>query len=248
MPLFRILLFIVLAGPAFAEPIRFTHVIRFEDRRMAVPLEVWPSVESAHRMGVKVAGNLRVVQRNLPAILSTVVEDSCTRRIGLEIDETHAEGDSIRARGRVQITVYRCRDESNPETRRLRLSNIAEIDLLLDGRLANDCVEIYLRDLAIAPSGLAGGIMSLTGLNNRVSERVRGRLNTVLNEEENCLDLPDALKLVNTRLVSGGLRDFGGGEMGFVLKGTVDVTAEKMVALLSYLNAQGRLRTRPLSE
>lgn len=236
-------LFALLASSATGgdEPVRFTHVIEFEGHRMPVPMELYATAESETRMDVKVAGNLRAVQRHLPSLLSEVVEDTCERRIGLQVDEAHAEGDSIRARGRVQLQLFSCSDPEDFHTRRRRLSNITAVDLLLHGRIVDECLEVYLQELHLEPSGFVGGVLNFTGLNRRLAERVRRDLNDMLNEEENCLDMPDALKLLNTRLVSGGLRDFGGGEMGFVLKGRVDVTAPKMVALLDYLNAEGRI-------
>jgi hypothetical protein len=46
---------------------------------------------------------------------------------------------------------------------------------------------------------------------------------------------------VDTRIESGGFRDFGDGEMGFVVSGTIDVRARNLVALITALAQAGEM-------
>lgn len=153
-------------GPAAAadpEPLRFTHTIEMEDIRVTVPMELYLTADGPARIEAKIAGNPRSLQRQLPAMLSDVIEDTCQRRIVFQVDEGHAEGDRLRLKGRVQIQLYAC----GRATRTRILSNITAIDLLLDSRIADDCVEARLEELTLAPGGLIGGLLNLTRLTGR---------------------------------------------------------------------------------
>jgi hypothetical protein len=249
MPVRTIMLCILLAlgwvaaasGALAQAPIRFTHVVNQGGRSLPIPTELYLRPVSNDLVEVKVAGSLGALQAALPGLLSRVIEESCRRRIGLEVREVQAEGDSVRLNGRVQFLRYRCRDPEDFETRRRLFQNITEFDALLGGRIADDCLHLLLDDLSLEPGGVAGGILNATGMTGRVSERVRGALNDSLHDEVRCIDLPDALDRIDTRLRGGGFRDFGDGRMGFVVTGTIDVRASNVVALVTALAARGGL-------
>lgn len=236
---------VALAWPAAAvgadpPPLRLAHVQDVNGIAIRVPMELYLSAATETRLDVKLAGNLRAFQANLPALLSQVVEDSCDRRIGFEVTRGTAEGDRIRLQGRVQAILYRCRNADRATRRRL-LSNITEIDLLLDARLKDDCLFAELVSLDLDPGGLTGFTMNILGLTERIGTRVQQTVNATLADADSCLDMPDALKVLDARLVSGGFRDFGGGEMGFVLKGAITVSARNTLALLDLIDAQALL-------
>ena len=62
-----------------------------------------------------------------------------------------------------------------------------------------------------------------------------------MDKEDKCLDLPNALKLLDTQISSLGFRDFGAGELGFVIKGSVNLTAQHVTYLITLLADEGVL-------
>jgi hypothetical protein len=142
----------------------------------------------------------------------------------------------------VQVLRFRCRNPEDFGTRRRLFHNITDFDALVDGRIVDNCLQAELDELTIRPSGFVGGVLNITGLSQRIAARVRGGLNEELREDLSCLDLPQAMQLIDTHLRSGGFRDFGDGVLGFVVEGTIDVRAGNMVALISLLARQGGLR------
>ena len=237
-----LLLALSLARPAAAaDPIRFTHDIDTARGRIAIPMDLYLTAVSNDLVRVKVAGNLGRLQAALPLILSRVVEDTCTRRIGVEVQDIRPEVDSLRVTGRIQIITYRCPDREDLASRRRWFSNITGFDALMHGRIEDNCLYAELTDLSVAPSGLVGGIINLLGLRNRIAARAREAVNGALSENLRCIDLPARLKLLDTHIASGGFRDFGDGQMGFVVKGTIDVRARNLIALISVLARQNDL-------
>ncbi|MEM1385912.1 MAG: hypothetical protein AAGG06_20055, partial [Pseudomonadota bacterium] len=147
-------------------------------------------------------------------------------------------------RGRVQVQFFRCNAEDDKSSRRRLISHITAVDALMLGGIRDNCLDAELKDLTLDPSGLVGAALNITGLTRRIEATVRTELNEILNEDQNCLDLPEALQLLDTTITSGGFRDFGGGEMGFVVKGRVTVNAQNVTDLLTLIDRQGRLDGR----
>jgi len=225
---------------AGADPLRFTHVLEVEEFRIPVAMELYLTPRSETVIHAKVAGNLARLQRRLPALLSDVAQDDCTTRIAFQTDEAFAQGDAIRARGRVQIQRFTCRN-GDFDTRRQIFNHITTVDLLLAGTITDDCLDADLKELELNPSGLVGGALNITGLSKRIQNTVRRDLNEMLNSEENCLEMPEALQALDTGIQRGGFRDFGGGELGFVIEGRVDVQAKNVINLLTLLYEEGLL-------
>jgi hypothetical protein len=231
-----------LAGPVAAQaPIRFTHRVEIGERRVPIPMELYLEAVGRDVIAVKVAGNLGAVQAGLPILLSSVVEDTCRRRIGVEIQEIHAEGDSLRATGRVQIISYRCNKAEDYDSRRRIFSNITEFDALVGGAIESNCLTAELQSLTLDPKGLIGGFLNLVGLTDRIAARASEAINGELTKEIKCIDLPAKLRIIDTNLARGGFRDFGDGTMGFVVSGTVNVRARNVVALIADIARDGDL-------
>lgn len=224
-----------------AEPIRLVQDINFGEAIIRVPTELYLSARNDRVIEVKVAGNLRSLQQKLPAILSAVVEDTCERRIGLEIREVWPEGDALRLIGRVQILTYLCFDLQDPTTRVDLISNITEVNALVSGRIRDNCLEARLDDLFINPGGLIGEILNITNLTELIRDEARDAINEALREEVECIDIPRELQTIETQIRSGGFRDFGNGQMGFVVQGTINVKASNLIELISMLAKEGAL-------
>lgn len=223
------------------DPLRFDHVLEIDDLTIPVPMELYLTPRSQTVIHAKVAGNLAQLQRHLPALLSDVAQDDCTTRIAVQTDDAIAQGDGIRARGRVQIQQFLCNRDNDFDSRVRIFNHVTTVDLLLVGGIANDCLDARLDELELNPSGLVGGVLNITGLTRRIQETVRTELNEILNSEENCLEMPEALQVLNTRVERGGFRDFGDGELGFVIQGTVDLQSQNVIDLLALLYEEGLL-------
>ncbi|MEM1152303.1 MAG: hypothetical protein AAGI03_17450 [Pseudomonadota bacterium] len=230
-----------LPGQADPKPLVFTESLELEGLRIAVPMELYLSADSETHLAVKVAGNLANLQRRLPELLSDVVQDDCEMRVAFQVDEAKAEGDAIRANGRVQVRLYLCNQAQEKSSRTRLISHITAVDVLLRGGIKNNCLDAELSELALDPTGLVGAVLNISGLTQRIQTTVRDEVNAILNEEENCLELPDAMQLLDTTIVSGGFRDFGSGTLGFVVKGRVDLRANNVIALLGLVYDEGLL-------
>lgn len=217
------------------EPIRLTEYFEIEGHRFPVFIEIYLTPESQTRIAAKVAGNIRSIQVNLPGLLSEVVDETCQRRIALQLDSAVPETDHVRLKGRVQIALFACNGDEDYDSRRRRFSNVTDVDVLLFGGIENNCLRAYLEELTIQPSGLVGGVMSLFNLTERVSATLRDELNDTINEEELCLELPPPLVALNTHIGTGGFRDFGNGHLGFVVKGHAELTAAGVIEVIGML-------------
>lgn len=222
-----------------APPLTFTERVEINGHRMPIFMEAFLEPAGRTKIAVTVAGNLRAVQVNLPAILSGVIQDTCDQRIALQLDKARTEGDHIRLLGRVQLTRFRCNPEGDFDSRRRTISNITQVDALLYGEVRDNCLHARLEELTLAPSGLVGGMMNLLNLTERASVRVRDSLNTELADRDMCFDMPDALKALDAHVASGGFRDFGDGQLGFVIKGSVDLNAEGVISIIRMLPDMG---------
>ena len=232
----------LLAGPAAAEPFRFVHRITIADRQLSVPVDLFLTARSAQRIGFRVGGNLTALQDNLPGLLSTVIEDTCTRRIAFQFVEARAEGDAVAFSGRAEVARFACRDAQAGQ-RGVRLaSTVIDVSGRLVGRIEDDCLDAEVRDLSIAPRGLVGAVIDMNRLTPRLEAAVTDEINDTLADRSQCNDLPDTLQLLDATNESGGFRDFGDGTMGFVMEGRLEVTAQKMIDLIGLLSARGALR------
>ncbi|TPE52472.1 hypothetical protein [Amaricoccus solimangrovi] len=223
-------------------PIRFRHVLQTGRGPVPVSMELYLEAVNDDVIALKVAGDLAPLQEALPGLLSKVVEDTCTRRIGVEVQSVRAEVDSLRLLGRVQIITYRCPDPSDLGSRQRRLGNITAFDALVGGRIEDNCLGGEVAELSLDPKGLVGGILNLLGLSERIARRARETINETLGNEMKCIELPEKLRILHTNLSSGGFRDFGDGKMGFVVKGSINVRAGNLVSLVKVLAEEGELR------
>jgi hypothetical protein len=218
-----------------AAPLTTTEYLEVDGHRLAIPLEIYLEPAGTSRINVKVAGNLRSLQANISGLMSDVVVDKCKIRIALQIDKATAEDDDIRLAGRTQVTLYSCNAEEDLQSRTRTISNIVGINALVHGRIANNCLQAKLESLELDPSGLVGAALNLIGLTESIAQLIRDDLNATLSDEDLCFDLPEVLQVLNTHVSSGGFRDFGNGELGFVVKGRLDVTAQGALDLIGML-------------
>ncbi|WP_068111862.1 hypothetical protein [Tropicimonas marinistellae] len=222
-----------------SEPLTFTERVDINGHRLPIFMEVYLEPASRTRIDVKVAGNLRAIQVNLPGLLSGVIQEECEQRIGLQLDKARSENDHIRLLGRVQLIRYKCNAANDFDSRKRTISNITAVDALLDGQIVDNCLYAQLEELTIEPSGLAGGVMNLLNLTERISTRVREALNAELVDKDMCFDMPDPLLALDAHVSRGGFRDFGEGHLGFVVEGSIDLNAAGVISILEMLPEMG---------
>lgn len=229
--------------PVLADPIDLVLSDRFEMDGQSVPfrVDVRLSAVSDDRISVTLLGDLGSLQALLPKVLGDTLDPTCGQRLVYQLDDIAAEGDMIRARGAVQLTLYACNGYEDLKYRFQLLQNTTAVEALIGGAIENGCVAGILEQLSITPSGIIGGIMNVTGLSKSISTGLQEEINSALNDQQNCLDMPKALRIMNTRISSGGFREIGDGGLGFYIFGSVDVTAPKVLALLDHLADEGLL-------
>jgi hypothetical protein len=238
----RLIALLVLAAlPATGQTQRFafSQTLDLEGQRVPVSILVRLDAVNERTIEARADGDLRHVQAVLPDILSDVLDLSCTRRIAYRLDRLRAEGGLLRANGTVEVTLYGCNGFEDLSYRVRFLTNTTTVEAVLAGGIEAGCVTARLNSLQIQPSGLIGAVLDITGLATTIADDLRGEINAALDQPDNCLDLPEALQALNTRVTRGGFRDLGDGMLGFFIEGGIDVTAPNVLSLLGHLEAEG---------
>lgn len=233
------------ARAADPPPLRFSESLEVDGIKIPIPIELYLTARTQTQIAIKVAGNLRQLQRRLPQFLSDVAQDDCEMRVALQVDDAQAVGDDIRATGRVQVQLFFCNDAQEKSSRFRYFSHITTVSVLLNGGIRNNCLDAELKELALDPTGLVGGLLNITGLTRQIETTVRTEVNSILNQDQNCLELPEGLKLLEAKIESGGFRDFGGGELGFVIKASVNLQSDNVISLLELVYDRGLLDRSP---
>lgn len=233
--------FLLVAGSALAEnrePLRFKDQIEVDGLALALPSELFLKPRDGDLIEVRLAGNLGQLQRALPGMLNGVIYEDCESLILLDIRSTQASSDQLHVSGLVQVTLFEC--ASRAENRRgIELfSNTADVKLTVEASMRGNCLQTEIDDISIEPRGLLGQLANLAGVTSSITEEARRELKEAINSEENCLDLPEPLRIVETTIESGGFRDFGGGALGFVIKGTVKSTPEELIDLIYWADRE----------
>lgn len=220
--------------------ITFSEEARIEGTRLPVDMQLYLDALSDTRLAVTLAGDLWNIQRNIPAILSRQLEDSCQRDIAIAVSDAQAEGAMIRLNGQLQATLYGCREAEGRQIREMLLDQTASVSALLEGRLNGECLEAGVVETEVRPDGLTGALFDAVGYTPVLARELQEQLDAFLTEQENCFEMPPELKALDTRITGGGFRDLGEGRIGAVIHGTIDTTAQNVIDLITLLDAQGQ--------
>ncbi len=63
----------------------------------------------------------------------------------------------------------------------------------------------------------------------------------MLRGDDTCIHIPRDFRAFETRVTGGGFRDLGGGRVGAVLNGTMEINARNFIKLIHVLGEDGRL-------
>lgn len=210
-----------------------------------LPLDVYLGFapQSATTLGVRAAVDLREIQRILPSLLSKRFEPDCGLGLTVGLTSAQAEGDAVRARGRVRAELYRCKGRGTAsEARGAHLwTQTVDFDALVSAGLVGECVGFDLRDLALDPRGFIGGLGNLFGITEKVRLAILKESNEALREAPVCPEMPDALALLAPDFSTGGAVEIGDGGIGAALEGVVATDAARLVGLLRLWQSKGFL-------
>lgn len=236
----RWLICLCLAGPAMADPVQFRESIRVEGREFPVPMAVNLRALSETRVAMSFHGNLTALQDALPGLLSREVESTCDERTAVRVDDVVAEGPELVLRGRMQYRRWSC-NGGDYETRSLQFSQSADVFVRMAGEIMRGCLVMQVSEALIEPDGLAGALLDASGLTERLTRELAGRMNESLAEDAACLEIPEEFQAFDAVVTGGGFRDLGNGRIGAVIHSAMDVNAENFIRLVHLLGREGRL-------
>jgi hypothetical protein len=230
------------AGYAGDVAFRIAETLPAGDRDIPFALYLGLAPATDTRLGANAFLDLRDLQLALPDLLTGPLEPACGLGLDLRFGGAEAVGDAVRARASVDARLYRCRQRgTEDEQRGARLFTQAiDVEAKLAAGLAGECLEFRLVDLDLAPRGLLGGLASLLGVTERARAAIAEKARAVLAENPVCPDLPPALDLLEPKFSAAGLREIGTGGIGAALSGSVDISAERLVALIALIESRAR--------
>ncbi|MEY8842445.1 hypothetical protein AB9K41_25720 [Cribrihabitans sp. XS_ASV171] len=195
------------------------------------------------RMTVDAFVDLRGVQRNLPGLLSQVVEETCKHRYAVAVADSRASGDHVSVRGQVQAKFWHCntRDPAIHYRGLLLLAQNVDFAATASARVHGNCLRLRLADVQIDPGGLLGALANLFGLTEKARQIILEKGAEVLAAHPVCPDLPPDLAPLAPRFTGGGTREVGTGGLGADLHGSVDTSAATMISLLQAMKRRGML-------
>ncbi len=245
IPAFAVLLALTplpLAVPAaFADPVAFTETVRVEGQRFEVPMQLDLSQTGLTRVAVRLTGDLGAIQRNLPGLLSRHIEDSCERRLSIAVADAKAEGDTIRLSGQLQLEAHSCRKVGGVSKRERMLNQTASVETVLSGEIVDGCLVMRVVETDIRPDGLAGALMTATGITARLNRDLEKSLDEALNDGENCIDLPPEFTAFDTVITGGRFTDVGDGVIGAEITGEMEIDARNFIRLIHLMGAEGKI-------
>lgn len=228
----------LLALPASADPVRFTETMRIDGVRFPVPMELTLVPRSETALALRLEGDLTAVQKNLPAILSQHIENTCDTRTSIAVTDVVADGSKVRLAGQLQARRWTCRSgERGGELFR----QTADVETVLGGRIENGCLVMRVISTDLRPDGLSGALMNLTGFTDRMNARLEAELDEALREDDACIELPEEFQAFDAEITGGGFREIGEGGLGAVITARMSVSAANFVELMHVLGRNGKL-------
>lgn len=240
-----ILLFFAFPAELTAEEklVRYRDIVTTPAGTFGLPVELYLESLSDTEVSIKFAANLSPVQKQLPKLLSAFLVDDCDLRIGLQVDGSQARDDRILINGRLQAKVYTCGKDKGKENRIDLVTLNYNTQAVLELSIVSNCIRLSLVELTLSPTNFASEIAKAIGVSENMIASARATAEEHLESYSGCMEFPEPLRVVDARITSAGIRDFGEGVLGIVIKGRVDTQAEKLVELLIWLFERGHLES-----
>ncbi len=239
----RFLVFLAIPVDTSAQEklVRYRDVVTTPVGTFSLPVELYLKSMSETEISIKFAANLTPVQKKLPQLLSAFLVDECDLRIGLQVDGSKALADQIQIDGRLQSKVYACGKNQNKENRLDLVTLDFDIQAALSLSVVRNCVRLSLDELVLTPTNLASEIVAQIGFLEKMHASARSSAEEYLESYSGCMEFPEPLRVVNAQILSAGIRDFEDGDLGVVVKGSVDTRSDQVIELLVWLFERGHL-------
>lgn len=208
-----------------------------EDAKIPIVIYGGLSAETDTRLKVNAFVDLRSVQSRLPELASGVFYETCKNELALSLRELAADGDTVRARGRVRAKLFSCnrRDPDNEQQGLHWLTQDVDVVASAKATVADQCIHFNLVELELDPLGFLGGIANLFGLANLARSAILEEAEKYFAENAVCPEFPSELTSLSPSFKSGGVREIGDNGIGAALSGSVDTSASTMISLLTLM-------------
>lgn len=235
----------VLATLATADDIAFKKTQSVSVRGAHLPLVLYLRLtdQSQNRLGVDAFVDLRSFQRNVPGLLSGVLEETCRLKIAVAMKDAVARGDTITARGQVQAKLFACKTD-DPKTHYrgvLLLGQNVNFTATAKATAQGHCIRFHLVDVTLDPLGFLGEVADLFGLTEKATSLILEKGGAALNSHPVCPELPPSIASLDPEFYAGGVREIEDGGLGVALQGSVDTSAATLLDLIRGLDQKGLL-------
>ncbi len=214
-----------------------------EDETLSFVLYAGLDAVTETRLGANVFVDLRSIQLRLPDLVSGVLDETCGHEIAINLIETEAKGDLVRARGTVRAKLFSC-DPSDPAGEKQGFRWLTQnVDAIATAKadVRGGCIEFSLLDLELDPRGVLGGAANMFGLTDIARSVVLEETEKFLAENLVCPALPGELSALSPNFSAAGVREIGDGGIGVALSGSVDTSAKTIISLLALVDESGML-------
>lgn len=216
---------------------RITQTLPVRGSQLPYSASILLTEVSPTRLGLHVLLDLRHLQRNAPAILSTVLDETCQHKYAVAVADATADGSTITVRGQFQAKFFTC-DTSDPKVHRrtsLMLGQNLNVVATASAAVKGQCLHFRLNDLQLDLVGLIGDVAEVTGLTEKAQTLIIDKSNEVFASRPVCPKLPPELAALDPAYYSGGTTEIGDGGVGAYLKGSVDVSAATLLGLVDLM-------------
>ncbi len=217
----------------------------FSTAKGQLPLVLYLGVaaESKTRIQLNAFVDLRQIQSRLPDLVTGVIDETCDRRIELDLTNIRSEADAVRARGVIQVTFFNCNETQalSGDQGVTRFSQTVDAEAVISGRLEEDCVFFELQELDLQSRGVWSFFTSLVFSSESTRKAVLTKVNSFLSDNPVCPELPAELSALSPRFYSGSMREIGQGGIGAEMSGSIDISAPALIQLLTAIQDRGLL-------
>jgi len=233
----------------YAGQVAFRIMQKIASPRGELPITLYAGFreETPTRIAMNAAADLRQIQRELPVLLAGRKKVSCGIDLTVRLDRTEAIGTDVRAVGIVRGDLYRCkgRDTDNEVRGVHLLSQNVRFDVAMGSRFDGRCMTFELHQADVEPTGFIGWVVNVFGATEAIQKAILKHGNEALEKKPVCPKLPEELVVLEPRFFGAGPFEIGDGGIGAALSGSVSIGSERLIALLSLLQAKGHLPKPP---
>ncbi len=193
-----------------------------------------PATET--RLRANVVADLRAIQARFPELASGVYDDSCSRKVSVNILETEAIEDHVELRGTLFVRFFSC-DQNSPGQERGNPWLTQEIDAKakVEAFVEDQCVRFSVVELELDPRGFTGVVARLFGVIETARAEIIKQAEIYFDGNPICLTVPKELEPVSPKATLVKALEIGEGGIGAEIQGLIDTDATTLVKLLNVM-------------